>query len=201
VPVQIGAGKFIPDETVINKIVGGFDVLGLSANIGANFDAFEADVSHIDSVAFADPSTPVLNLTQTQVTNDASLLAKITSSYVLNASSAGATTTTGHGNDLMITAVAGGNDTITGGGSSENFVFGANFGVDTIVDFSSHLASPGADTITLPAAEFTNFTTMFTNDTTFSGGNAIIQSGGDQLTIDGMTSTTLMAAQGDFKFV
>jgi hypothetical protein len=201
VPVQIGAGKFIPDETVINKIVGGFDVLGLSANIGANFDAFEADISHIDSVAFADPSAPVLNLTQTQVTNDASLLAKITSSYVLNASSTGATTTTGHGNDLMITAAPGGNDTITGGGSSESFVFGANFGVDTIVDFSSHLASPGADTITLPAAEFTNFTTMFTNDTTFSGGNAIIQAGGDQLTIDGMTSTTLMAAQGDFKFV
>ena len=143
----------------------------------------------------------MINLTQTQATNDAALLAKITSPYVLNVSNGGTITTTGHGDGLTITAVAGGNDTITGGGNSESFVFGANFGIDAIVDFATHLASPGNDTITLPAAEFTDFLTMLNSHTTFSGGNAIIQSGGDQLTLIGVNSAMLSGASANFHFV
>jgi anti-sigma factor ChrR (cupin superfamily) len=199
-PVTPGVGKFIPDETVLNKVAGGFDILGQSATIGANFDALEADVAHINSVAFADPSTPVLNLTQTQATNDASLLAEVTGPYVLNVSNGGATTTTGHGGGLTINAVAGGNDTITGGGLDESFVFGQNFRQDAIADFYQHATGAGADMISLPSADFASFAAM-TADTSFSGGNAIIAAtNGDTLTLQHVTSATLQNSQADFKF-
>jgi hypothetical protein len=70
-----------------------------------------------------------------------------------------------------------------------------------VVDFSQHLANPGNDTISLPSAEFADFQTMLNSHTTFSGGNAIIQAGGDQLTILNMSASQMSNAQADFVFV
>ena len=199
--VSVGVGKFIPDQAALDKIAGGFAILGQSAVISTNFDALAADVSHIQSVAFADAS-PVLRLSQTQAAADAGLLAKITGSYVLDvANPGGSTTTTGHGDGLTINAVATGADTITGGGSSESFVLPPNFGSDAITDFSQHLWSPGADAITLPSSDFANFTAMLGDAKTVGGANTVITAAnGDALTLLNLTTSTLATAGADFKF-
>jgi hypothetical protein len=90
--VTVGVSTFTADEAALNKVVGGFDVLGQSSTIAANFDALAADVPNIDSIAFSNAS-PVLNLTSLQAMNDASLLAKVTGSYVLGVGDGGSTTT------------------------------------------------------------------------------------------------------------
>jgi hypothetical protein len=95
-PIVASAATFESDQAALNAIVGGFDIEDQSANFVASLSALQADVSHIKAVSFADPSTPTLNLTSAQASDDASLLAKIVSPYVLNVANAnGSTTTTG----------------------------------------------------------------------------------------------------------
>ena len=198
--VTVGVGKFIPDEAARNEIAGGFAILGQSPVISANFDALAADVSHIQSVAFAD-AFPILSLSQAQTVNDAGLLAKVTGAYVLDvANPGGSTTTTGHGNGLTIDAVASGADTITGGGSNETFVFGPGFGHDAITDFYQHLSGPGADTITLPSSDFANFAAMLGDAQTVGADTVITAAHGDALTLINLSNTTLATAGADFKF-
>ncbi len=137
----VTVAQFKADESILNLIVGGFAISDSAANIQANVAALQADASHIDSVAFTGSGTHVLTLTKAQATADAALVKKFVGSYVLDVDNAGATTTTGHGNDLTIDAVAAGHDTITGGGSSETFVFDAKFGCrshEIVADFASH---------------------------------------------------------------
>ena len=199
--VTVGVGKFIPDQAALNKIVGGFAILGQSPVISTNFDALAADVANIQSVAFADAS-PVLSLSQAQTVADAGLLAKVTGSYVLNvANSDGSTTTTGHGDGLTIQAVATGADTITGGGSSESFVLPPNFGHDTITDFYQHLSGAGADAITLPSSEFANFTAMLGDAQTVGANTVITAANGDALTLLNLTKTALATAGAEFRFM
>ena len=192
-------GKFIPDQAALDKIAGGLDILGQSAVISTNFDALAADVSHIQSVAFADAS-PVLSLSQAQTVANA-VLAKVSGAYVLNVANPGGSTTTGHGDGPTINGVATGADTITGGGSNESFVLPPHFGHDAITDFDQHLSGAGADAITLPSSDFANFGAMLGDAQTVGANTVVITAAnGDALTLLNLTKTTLGTASADFKF-
>jgi hypothetical protein len=101
----------------------------------------------------------------------------------------------GAGNGLTLTSIF--NDTMTGGGAADSFVFNAGFGQDTITDFAPHETGTGHDFISLARSEFASIPAI-ESATTFSGGDAIIKSGGDVLTIDGVTKWTTAFA-GDFQ--
>ena len=78
------------------------------------------------------------------------MLTKISQRYVLDVHNTdGSWTMTGDGDNLTIHDIKG-VDTITGGGSGEDFVFGARFGTATLTDFHDHLTGSTHDTVTLP---------------------------------------------------
>jgi hypothetical protein len=179
------------------KSVKRFVVRGLLPH--ANLLFFSANHAHINSIHFTDPS-PAIAVTLAQKTADAAVLAKITGAYVLDVHNPnGSWTTTGHGNNLTIHDIKGvAGDTITGGGSGEDFVFGAGFGNATLVDFHSHLTGLTHDTVTLARSEFGSFTGLL-HDATQSGTSVLISSGSDHLTLQGITLSQLVST--DFKFV
>ncbi|WP_210254935.1 VWD domain-containing protein, partial [Methylocapsa sp. S129] len=76
--VAVGALTFTPDETVLNKIVGGFDILGLSTRIEAVFDSLEADVDHINSIATVDAP---ITVSATTFENDQTALNKVVGGF------------------------------------------------------------------------------------------------------------------------
>jgi hypothetical protein len=200
--VSAAALNFTSDEAALNKVAGGFDVSGTGANIAAIFDAMDADVAHVDSVALVGSASPVLTLTQAQATADAALLGKIAAPYVLNVTNGDATTITGDASNLTIDATTGGGDTITGGGANETFVFQATFGQDAISDFSAHDLGAGHDLISLPASDFSSFAAMTSPKaaTSFNGNVVIATTDGDTLTLDNLSLSALNGLSADFKF-
>lgn len=209
--VAASTATFKADEAALNKVVGGFAISDHAAKIQAAFGALEADVAHIKSVSFTGAATPVLNLTKTQAAADAALLKKISGAYVLNVANAGATTTTGHGDGLTIADVPG-DDTITGGGGHETFVFHVGFGNAVLEDFDGHLTGAAHDMVSLQKSEFGYLTAGMSQSQDLAAvlKHAIVGKGDvtilgttaphDALTIDGVTKADLSVAVGDFRF-
>ena len=110
----------------------------------------------------------------------------------------GSSTITGSGNNLTINPGQS-PSTISGNGSGDTFVFNAGFGTTAITDFYQHMSGTTHDTISLPSAEFQNFASVL-SDTTYSGNNAIITVGHDQITLVNVTKAMMTAASNDFKF-
>lgn len=95
------------------------------------------------------------------------------------------------------TLLARGNDTMTGGGANETFVFSANPGHEVITDFA--VAGPGHDSLSLPLAAFRSIADVLHNATT-SGQDTIISFGAaSTLTLVGVTADALAAHPGDIK--
>ena len=160
-----------------------------------------ADFGHVRAVAFTDPGAPTITLTVAQATQAQPLLAKIVSGYVLNETSASGVTTLGHGDNLTITAVPG-DDTITGGGVNETFVFGDNFDHAVLTDFSSHISGAGHDIIQLAKTDYGSFSLLTQNEASQHGANVSLKgASGDVLVIENLTLSALNAASADFKFV
>jgi hypothetical protein len=90
--VALSAAQDLADQAIVGKIASPYylGVYDSAANIQANFDALETYASNLTGVGFTDTGTPTLNLTATQVTNDATLLSKMYDAY-----------------DLMVTGVTG----------------------------------------------------------------------------------------------
>jgi hypothetical protein len=194
-------GDFESYESLLNKISAGFSVAGVSTAFESELGALEADVKHIHSIYFTNPS-PAIKVTAAQDTGDAGVLNKIASAHVLDVHNTdGAWTITGNGNNFTIQDIKG-VDTITGGGLGEDFVFGPKFGTATLTDFHDHLTGSTHDTVTLPDSDFgTSVTAMLRNDAkpSPSGTAVIISKGSDHLTLDDMTVSQLVAS--DFKLV
>jgi hypothetical protein len=194
-------GDFESYESLLNKISAGFSVSGVSTAFESELGALEADVKHIHSIYFTNPS-PAIKVTAAQDTGDAGVLSKIASAHVLDVDNTdGAWTITGNGNNFTIQDIKG-VDTITGGGSGEDFVFGPKFGTATLTDFHDHLTGSTHDTVTLPDSDFgTSVAAMLRNDAkpSPSGTAVIISKGSDHLTLDDMTVSQLVAS--DFKLV
>ena len=93
---------------------------------------------------------------------------------------------------------------MTGGGSSETFVFNPVFGTDKITDFSAHDSGAGHDTISLSTADFANFAAVLQGAAASgtSGANTTITSASthDALTLVGLTTTELTGLSTDFAF-
>lgn len=125
--LNLTAFSILNDQALIAELTLGSYNLILSdtvANIASNFDSLESYASNIASVSFSDGGTPTLDLTQTQVTNDAALLAKIRGPYDLLVTGVSGQAYTSYQNDYdatgkLIATVdfsANGSETITGTG-------------------------------------------------------------------------------------
>ncbi len=78
----------------------------------------------------------------------------------------------------------GGNDTLTGNGGADTFVFGQNYGQDTVTDFTT--AGGGHDIIDLNA--FTSIGSMVGLNITQVGANAVVDfGGGNKLTLNNVS--------------
>jgi hypothetical protein len=176
----------------------GATVSGTAPIVEGNLENLLREYVHITAIILTNAS-PVIQLTAAEEKADKGLLAKITSAYILDVHNAdGSWTTTGHGNDLKIHDKPS-VDTITGGGSGEDFLFKAGFGSATLTDFHDHLTGSTHDTVTLPSSEFGSFTELLNKEATKSGTSVLISSGTDHLTLEDMKLSQLVST--DFKFV
>jgi hypothetical protein len=100
-------------------------------------------------------------------------------------------------------ALAGGDWTITGGGTNETFAFASLFNSATITDYGASVTAGAADQITLAASDFGDWNTLLNSEAQGVGSNVVITSAttGDKLTLDNLTMTQLGNLQADFKFV
>jgi Peptidase M10 serralysin C terminal/Matrixin len=89
-------------------------------------------------------------------------------------------------------------DTFTGGGPRETFVFGPHFGKDVIADFRARGA--GHDVLSLSTKDFSSFAQVMAHTTT-SAGAAFIHVGlHDTITLAGVTRAQLIGHATDFSF-
>jgi hypothetical protein len=92
------------------------------------------------------------------------------------------------------------NDTMTGGGDSETFVFNPGFGADKVTDFAAHLTGAGADRISVATSQFADFSALLAA-TRNSGANVVITAPNhDTITLFDMTRRLVAAHSGDFSF-
>jgi hypothetical protein len=70
------------DESDLNALPSGFNIVDSATNVASGFNALEADVAPIQSITFTDPGIPVLTLDFSQG-GDTALLSKIEGSYDL----------------------------------------------------------------------------------------------------------------------
>ena len=88
------------------------------------------------------------------------------------------------------------NDRLNGGTEGDTFVFVGNWGVDVVTDFGIAVAGEVIDLIT--AIGITDFADLSANHMAQVGGNTVITSGINSLTLTGITMANL--ASGDFLF-
>ncbi len=119
---------------------------------------------------------------------------------------------TGLQDGVTLTSTASVADTLTGGGASETFVFGAAFGHDTVTDLATHLSGLGADTLQFQASAFSYLTggmtqvqevaAILANATQNVTGAAVIaDSAGDSVTLTGVSLANLTANAGVIRVV
>ena len=101
----------------------------------------------------------------------------------------GTTITGTAGNDTIISSAA--NQTLTGNGGADNFVFMAGFGDDTITDFAV-----GTDDLSFDQSVFANVTALLAATTDTANG-ALITHLGDTVTITNVTKAQLAAHTAD----
>jgi hypothetical protein len=100
----------------------------------------------------------------------------------------GTHTIVGSANHLRLNAL--GDDTMTGGGDAETFVFKAHPGDETITDFNP--TGPGHDVISLPAGEFASIAQIFHDAMQQSGADTVIALGPhSSITLDNVSADSL----------
>ena len=92
--LDLTAAQTLDDTVLIGKISDVFNLVvdDSAAHVQARFDGLHGDAAQITSVTFTDASTPTLTLTQSQVTSDSDILAKVTGPYDLMVTGASGTT-------------------------------------------------------------------------------------------------------------
>jgi hypothetical protein len=91
-------------------------------------------------------------------------------------------------------------DTFTGNGANETFVFTPVYGHDTITDCYQYMSGATHDTIALSTSEFANFAAVLSGAQNVGANTVITAPTGDTLTLANMTTSTLAANPGDFTF-
>lgn len=87
-----------------------------------------------------------------------------------------------------------GDDLLEGGAGADLFIFAGASGADRILDFEV-----GTDRIRLDASVFADFGAVLAAATDDGAGNAVIAAGGVSITLEGVSTSELLA--GDFEFV
>ena len=106
-----------------------------------------------------------------------------------------ATLTGTPGNDTLVSSAP--NQTMTGNGGADNFVFNPSFGKDTITDYK-----PGVDTITINHTIFANAASVLAATSDDGHGNAVITAdANDTITLNNVVKAQLSAHSSDFHFV
>ncbi len=90
------------------------------------------------------------------------------------------------------------NDTMTGSGSGERFVFLPGFGRDVVTDFD--VAGPGHDVVDLSSTGLGTLAKVLSATTMVDGNATIHVDKQDTITLDGVTKAQLKARPGDFVF-
>jgi hypothetical protein len=93
-----------------------------------------------------------------------------------------------------------GDDTFTGGGANETFVFQPIYGSDTITDFYQYTSGATHDTISLSTSEFANFAAVLSGAQNVGANVVITAPTGDMITLDNVSKAMLSANAGDFTF-
>jgi hypothetical protein len=134
--LALAAAEIIDGWTLLGKISSIHHLVAYdtAANLSANFDALETHAASICAFAFTDSGTPTLDLTATQVTNDATLLAKAYGAYDLSVTGVTAEPYTSYQSDYNSSDVltqttdfnTNGSETITGYVSGLTLTGGAN---------------------------------------------------------------------------
>jgi hypothetical protein len=93
-----------------------------------------------------------------------------------------------------------GDDTFTGGGSSETFVFDSIYGHDAITDFATYLTGAGHDTISLPTSEFANAAAVLNATVDTPQGAVITAADGDTILLMNVSKAMLAANSADLAF-
>jgi Ca2+-binding RTX toxin-like protein len=98
----------------------------------------------------------------------------------------------GPGNDTLLGNA--GDDTLTGGLGADTFVFAADFGHDTITDYT-----PGEDAIQFDSSVFADFASVYTATEDDGAGNAVITRDADNtVTLQNVAKASLQ--EDDFSF-
>src|SRR5262249_36580912 len=92
------------------------------------------------------------------------------------------------------------NDKMTGGGSSETFLFNGPYGADTIMDFAAHDTGALHDVISLPTSDFADFAAVLSAATNVGSNVLITAKNGDTLTLTGLNTAALAGLSADFTF-
>jgi hypothetical protein len=109
----------------------------------------------------------------------------------------GTHTTFGLENDLRLHAQY--DDTLTGGGTNETFVYRPHPGQSTITDFIA--SGQGHDVLDLSKLSFSSLVGVLANTTSAADGSAILHLGPqDSITLQGVTVADLQANPHDLKF-
>ena len=98
------------------------------------------------------------------------------------------------GNDVL--QGRGGNDTYLGGAGNDTFVFQNGFGTEIVLDFDALNGNEKVDLVNVTA--ITDFTDLFNNHLSISGGGSVITAGAGTITLLGVAVSDLDA--NDFIF-
>jgi hypothetical protein len=91
-------------------------------------------------------------------------------------------------------------DTFTGGGANETFVFQPIYGSDTIMDFYQYTSGATHDTISLSTSEFANFAAVLSGAQNVGVNTVITATNGDTLMLATLNTSTLATLSADFTF-
>lgn len=90
---SIPVAYFAANQAALDQVSAGYKVVDTSANVAGALDALEGDIAHISAITLTDSTArarATITITATQAAQDAAILAKITSPYILSISAAAA---------------------------------------------------------------------------------------------------------------
>ncbi len=184
-PAGSGTGDGAADTVTVNGTAGNDHIRVASNGASVVVSGLAAQVT-INGAEHAN-DTLIINAQQGNDTIDASALQARQINLVLNG---------GSGNDTLIGS--SGNDTLFGGFGADTFVFGGNFGHDTVSDFSVGTGNGANDFVQFDRSIFSNFTDVLQHAQQIGNDTTITVDPNRSVTLQNVALSSLTA--NDFRF-